>query len=151
MTPRPVDNEDLYFAALQQMARDYPHYLECRGGQHLMELVEPFRVVDSRTELDEKGHRLHAHMGHDVYARRQFECTRCGKKRFDFYEISSYRGHMMLRRINAGYQDPPGFAILGLGRMPNARGLVMGMALEAEISAIPVRGRGRPKKGGGAA
>ena len=148
MPPRAVDNEDLYYAALEVMARDYPHYLECRGGQHLMELQDPFRIVDSKVEQGAR-----PHMGHDVYAKRQYECSRCGKKRNDFYEISSHRGHMVLKRINATYQDPPGFAITGLGRMPLARGLVMGMALQAEIGNIAVPGRGRPRRarGGGAA
>lgn len=142
MPPRQVDSEDLYYAALQEMAREHPEYLECRGGQHRMNLVEPFRIVDTDNETG-----MYPHEGHRVYARRVLECDRCGKRRNDFYAITSHRGHTLLRRINATYEDPPGYAIPGLGRVPNARGLVMGMALDENMSGTQVRGRGRPRRG----
>ena len=134
--------DDAYLAAISDMPEAY---LECRGSQHRMEITDPFRVVDSRSEQGAQ-----PHMGHDVYAKRVLVCDRCGMERRDFYAITSRRGHTMLVKINATYSPPEGYAISGLGRVAGSRGLVLGMELEHQIQATKTRGRGRPRKGGDA-
>lgn len=134
--------EDDFLDAVGDMVEAY---LECRGSQHLMEITDPFRIVDSRVE-----ERARPHMGHDVYAKRDLRCDRCGMVRHDFYAITSSRGHTMLVKINATYEPPEGYSVSGLGRVPGGRGLVLGMALDRAISRTAVRGRGRPRRGGDA-
>jgi len=140
------DPEDAFLAA----AGDMPDaYLECRGSQHRFNIAEPFRIVDSGRE---EGFRKHG--GHQVYAVRKMVCDRCidpetghSMVRYDFYEITSHRGHTFLQKIDARYEPPPGYATTGLGRIAGNRGLVLGMALDRAIASTPTRGRGRPRKG----
>jgi hypothetical protein len=139
------DPEGEFLAAVEQMPEGY---LECRGSQHRFNLIEPFRIVDSGRE---QGYRSHG--GHQVYAVRVLECDRCidpetghGMIRHDYYEITSHRGHTFLRKINASYLPPAGYATSGLGRIAGNRGLVLGAALDRTMNGTPVRGRGRPRR-----
>lgn len=136
--------EDAYLTALQNMPEGY---LECRSTQHRMNVTEPFRIVDTDNEAGAR-----PHMGHKIYAKRTLECDRCvdpetghGMIRHDFYAITSRRGHTVLTKINSTYVGPPRYFIEGLGRPEGARGLVLGLGLD--LSSVPVRGRGRPRKG----
>jgi hypothetical protein len=133
---RVASAEDAYLAHLANMPEEY---LECRSTQHKMTITDPFRIVDSRAEEG-----AYPHMGNYVYAKRSLTCDRCGMVRHDFYSISSRRGHTYLTKINATYQPPEGYAVSGLGRVEGSRGLVLGLGLD--ITDIPVRGRGRPRK-----
>jgi len=134
---RVSNTEDAYLASLANMPEEY---LECRSTQHRMAITEPFRVVDARNE---EGAR--PHMNNYLYAKRVLTCDRCGMVRNDFYAISSRRGHTYLTKINATYLPPEGYAVHGLGRVEGSRGLVLGLGLD--LDDIPVRGRGRPRKG----
>ena len=136
-----ASNEDAYLASLADMP---DAYLECRATQHRMNVTDPFRIVDSRTEQGAREHK-----GHTLYAKRVCTCDRCGMVRNDYYAISSRRGHHFLTKINATYEPPEGYAVHGLGRVEGGRGLVLGLGLD--LSETPVRGRGRPRRGGGAA
>lgn len=129
--------EDAYLATLANMPESY---LECRSTQHRMNIADPFRVVDTEAE---EGAR--PHMGHKIYAKRILECDRCGMVRNDYYAITSRRGHTVLTKINATYEQPEGYAVTGLGRVEGGRGLVLGLGLN--LASVPVRGRGRPRKG----
>lgn len=132
-----VDREDAFLAAIADMP---PEYLFCRTSQHRWPAEPPpFRVIDSRVEEGE-----YAHRGQTKYAKRVMECDRCGALRHDYYELTSRRGRTILRKLDARYDLPPGYATKGLGVVPDYRGLILGLSLD--INDVPVRGRGRPKK-----
>ena len=135
-----VDREDAFLAAVADMQ---PEYLICRTNQHRWpEVPQAFRVVDSKVEEHE-----YAHRGQTRYAKRELVCDRCGTVRHDYYEMTSRRGHTILRKLDARYEYPTGYATKGLGVVPDYRGLILGLALDEALNATPVRGRGRPKKG----
>lgn len=134
-----ASTEDAFLHAIAEMPESYQ---ECRATQHRMNVTEPFRIVDTRAEQGAR-----PHMGNNVYAKRTLECDRCGMVRNDFYAITSRRGHTYLRRINATYTPPDGYATVGLGRITGNRGLVLGLALEASVQTVDIPGRGRPRKG----
>lgn len=141
--------EDDFVDAIEDMPESY---IECRGTQHRWVLIEPFRIVDTRRENG-----AHPHMGEQVYARRVLECDRCideetgrGALRFDYYRITSHRGHTFLEKLgSSGYKTPKGYAVKGTGRGAGTRGLVLGMALDRAMNATRTRGRGRPRRGEG--
>lgn len=130
--------EDAFLHAIAEMPDTYQ---ECRATQHRMNITDPFRIVDTKAEAGTR-----PHLGHEVYAKRVLVCDRCGMERRDYYAISSRRGHTVLRRINATYLAPEGYATVGLGRVTDNRGLILGLALEAEIQGQTPK-RGRPRKG----
>lgn len=137
--------EDAFLSVAEEMPDGY---LECRGSQHRFVLIEPFRIVDSEREDGAR-----PHQGHVKYARRVLECDRCidpetghGMIRYDFYSISSLRGHTFLEKINARYIAPAGYSVKGIGRVENNRGLILGAQLDRSLQGTVVRGRGRPSK-----
>ena len=137
------DVEDAFLERVATWKEEHPEYLICRTSQHRWPQVPPpFRVVDSRTEEGE-----YAHHGQTTYAKRTLTCERCGGKRHDYYAMTSRRGHTILRKLDARYDLPPGYATKGLGAVPDARGLILGLELQDVINETPVPGRGRPKKG----
>lgn len=129
--------EDAYLARIAEMPENFR---ACRSGQHWMLVVDAPRIVDSRHEEG-----IRAIKGEQVYAKQKCECQRCGKVRWDYFRITSRRGHQLLQKIGAYYEKLEGYDIEGLGNVPGARGLVLGLSLELEPQ--PTRGRGRPRKG----
>jgi hypothetical protein len=137
--PRPEDNEDAFLAAVARMPEAFR---QCRTGQHKMTEIESLRIVN----VEEEG--VNPIKGERTYARRTVECDRCGKTRHDYFRVGTRRGHQYCDKIGAYYEKLEGYDIEGLGVIPGGRGLILGMMLD--LPTPPVRGRGRPSKGGDA-
>lgn len=137
MAVEPASDDEI-FDQIQEMPEKF---LACRDLAHTWKIVSTYRAVDSRRE---EGKRPRG--GNYVYAERNLLCTRCGMKRSDAFRITSARGHTVLQRIQPHYDQPPGYALKGVGKRKGLPDIVRGEMFERELAKIPPPKRGRPKK-----
>lgn len=133
------DVMDVFLAGLDEIPEEF---LICRELQHVWEITDPFRVVDSTREQGRQ-----SRGGERVFAERKMTCRRCKMIRSDAFKISSVRGRTSLRKISGTYFPPEGYAIPGIGR--GVKGLtdfVHGAAFDQVMNETPIRAQGRPRK-----
>ena len=132
-----MSEEDDFLAAIA----DVPDtYLQCRSLLHAWQEEGPgFIVVDSKRETERR-----ARGGQVLFAERRLECTRCGMRRSDAYQISSSHGHTALRKVATSYFAPEGYYVKGSGRL--GRELILGAKFERDTAGtvIPIK-RGRKR------